>query len=474
MNKSICRCLSVILSLCLCAAAGLLCCAAVRGNGLTAPGARDMVLLLTGFAAGSVLLLLFVVQAFRDQYDPGILCAASAVFLFPAGLLSGQAPCEAVSVRLPEFLFSLCLPCSQVLLLLFLASRGGKARSVLWGLAVLHLCAGALAVTGDPASARSPLFSTQFLPAYTGLAGLAAALILGWLWRKERFFFRCFLFLTLLGAAGLILWDLLRSGDAGPLSAARQLDPIHLSIVLLLLMLAAAAIAAVAAFLRQESERQEEIRLLRVREESARASYEALRLHNEEIRMARHDMEKHFFALRRLAEGGSPQIARYLDELIEADKAIRPVVHSGSAMLNAILNHFLNKAMDRGVAVEILRDQAPDGIALSDTELCSLVMNVMDNALEAVSAPGLEAPFIHLDLYTKQAFFFLFCENARTGDPLPKKENALRSRGLGLKIIRQIAERNGGLVQIDPEPDLYRIRIALPVLSPDASRGERS
>ncbi len=226
---------------------------------------------------------------------------------------------------------------------------------------------------------------------------------------------------------------------------------------------------ATAIFRYRRKQEKENRQLLRAREESARLSYESLLVRSEEVRMLRHDMEKHFYALRSLSEGGDPRIIRYLDDLIEMDQAIRPIVYSGGTMLNAILNHTLNKAMDQGIAVEILRDQAPDSIALSDSKLCSLVMNVMENALEAASAPGLKDPYIRLDLYTKQTFFFFSCENARSFDPLQGKEKRDPSRGQGLKIIRKIAERNGGLIQIDLEQDLYRIRVALPVLCPDSS-----
>ena len=473
MNNAIGRCLAAILSPALCAGAGLLCCAAAN-SGLTNAGFWDTFLLLTGFAAGGGLLLLFAVHAFRDRSDPGVLCAALAVFLFLAGRQPGQSASAELSLRSLEGFCSLCLPLSLSMLLLFLSSRGGRARSVLWVLAALHLCVSLPALARVPASVDPLSLSDPSLSAYTGLAGLSASLILGWLWRKGRFFFRCFLLPAIPGTAVLLLWDLLRSSGSELLSGSIRFDPVLLSMNMLPLLIVAATAALLAAHLREERDRQEAERLLRVREASARSSYETLMSHNEEVRMLRHDMEKHFYALRRLSEGGDPRITRYLDELIEADEAIRPVVQSGGAMLSAILNSSLSRAMDRGITVEILRDQAPDVIPLSDMELCSLMMNVMDNALEAASAPELEAPYIRLELYTKQAFFFLSCENSRAANRRPEEADDPRSRGLGLKIIRQIAERNGGLVQIEPEPERYRIRIALPVPPPGSSPGTAS
>ena len=196
---------------------------------------------------------------------------------------------------------------------------------------------------------------------------------------------------------------------------------------------------------------------------AARAGLDRLREHNEEVRMLRHDMKKHFYALRQLAEGGAPRLVRYLDDLIQADEAIPPVVHSGGALLSAILNGALSRAAAQGTAVKILRDQAPEELPLSDRDLCSLVLNVMENALEATAAPGLEEPFLQLDLYTKGEFFFFSCENSRSAGTVPRRTGPEGNRGLGLKIVRRIAEAGGGLVQIDEEPNRYRISIALPI-----------
>ena len=181
--------------------------------------------------------------------------------------------------------------------------------------------------------------------------------------------------------------------------------------------------------------------------------------------MLRHDMKKHFYALRRLAEGGDPRLIRYLDDLIGEEASIRPVVQSGGVLLNALLNGCLSRAMDRGIAVRILRDQAPAALSLPDQDLCSVVMNIMDNAVEAASMPGIDAPFIHLELFTKGAFFFLSVENARTDGGYSGAESSERHQGLGLSIINQTVERNGGLLRLYREdPDRFRVRVALPIL----------
>ena len=162
--------------------------------------------------------------------------------------------------------------------------------------------------------------------------------------------------------------------------------------------------------------------------------------------MLRHDMMKHFQLLRQTT--GDAKTAAYLDELIGQNEKIRPVVQSGNEMLDVILNGKLSAAADAGIAVEIVRMNAPDKLSLTDAELCSLMMNLLDTAVEAAAAPGVERPYIKLDLCAKEHFFVIFCENAAT---------------LGLKIIKQIAARYDDLLETEYGADHYSVTLAIPL-----------
>ena len=82
----------------------------------------------------------------------------------------------------------------------------------------------------------------------------------------------------------------------------------------------------------------------------------------------------------------------YLDDLIGQNEKVPSVVQSGNEMLDIILNSKLSAAADAGVEVRLTRTHAPRQLPLTDTELCSLIMNIMnimDNAMEAALAPGI-------------------------------------------------------------------------------------
>ena len=56
--------------------------------------------------------------------------------------------------------------------------------------------------------------------------------------------------------------------------------------------------------------------------------------------------------------------------------------------------------------------EAPEKLPLSDTNLCSLVMNIMDNAVKAAAESGHGSPYIHLDIHVKNDYFALTVENS--------------------------------------------------------------
>ena len=153
-----------------------------------------------------------------------------------------------------------------------------------------------------------------------------------------------------------------------------------------------------------------------------------------------------------------------MDELIGENEKIRPVVQSGNEMLDVILNSKLSAAADAGIAVEPARMQAPNKLPLTDAELCSLMLNLLDNALEAASAAGVKRRYIKLDMHIQNNYFMFTCENGATLDWI-YKENA-PERGLGLKIIRQIVERYGNLFDTEYGEDYYRVTVPLSLRLP--------
>ena len=74
------------------------------------------------------------------------------------------------------------------------------------------------------------------------------------------------------------------------------------------------------------------------------------------------------------------------------------------------MNGKLGAAIDAGIEVEISKADAPGKLPLRDADLCSLIMNIIDNAISA--ALDTPKPFIHLNFYESDYIFTFLCENS--------------------------------------------------------------
>lgn len=394
-------------------------------SGLIAESFQTAIPAALFFASGVVLLAAFVFSLGRGGSDTGLLWAALSAFLWMVVLLdqlsfAGRYWAEgAVDWKI------VYRPLALTALLAFLSSRGGKHRRVLWCVTALSgaACAAVLFIEWRfPGISNDTLLILKTsLPELAGLAGLALAVGFGWsFWRKET---RFYAFFAPLATAGTVLvfgwaaffhisevWQQLAY-------AVTYQRPGYFLWPLMGACTAAAVLSAGMELAEQEIARRAEARMLAAHNELALQSYESMRIQNEQMMMLRHDMAKHLAALRQMTDEG--QRTTYLDELIGQNEKIRPVVQSGNQMLDILLNGKLSQAISAGVRVELRRCRAPARLPLSDAELCSVVVNLMDNAVAAAAAPDVKEPYIRLDMHIKNKFFIFQLENSV--GKMPKK-----------------------------------------------------
>lgn len=405
------------------------------------------------FAAGTALLILFLYRHVRGKPDPLFACGALAAFLYELSRMAGPGFSFRYFDPAPLDVQGLCRKLALLTLIGLLLSRLTGKRRVLLGALLAGMGVSLVGWLGLSFRGQaSNLFEDAFF--LLGLVGLLAAVIGGfWEWKLGSRFYRVFCPLSVAGIllTGLAGWSVELRQQAALGAFGYFLWP------LADLCMAAAFFGAVAAFAHEELAARTEARLLAQRNEMTLDSYESLRQQNEQVMMLRHDMVKHFQLLRQMT--GEEKVADYLDRLIGQNEKIRPVIQSGNQMLDIILNSKLSAAAKQGIAVEIVRSHAPERIPLSDMELCSLMMNLMDNAVEAAAAA--ENPYIKLDLCQKDSFFVFSCENSSTLDWATRKNAP--GHGLGLKIVGQIAAQHDDLLQSEVGADFYRVTLAIPL-----------
>ncbi|RKJ62551.1 GHKL domain-containing protein, partial [Butyricicoccus sp. 1XD8-22] len=422
-------------------------CGSVYEKSFVSESFRTAVPVTIVYAVGVLLLTLFLWQLFRERPDPGALCGALAAFSFVLGRVSQAKFAYLYFLSLPVAFRILFMDLTMLSLLALLLYRfsGWRRHGML-------LITGVLGITTLAELFMNTRLSQPFQLSSLWVLGFLLTLAFAFGEWKRRWFFRIFCSLILAESTVCVLILLFLTSSINFFRAT----PLR---VLSSMVMLASLLSATIDLLHDEFTRWTEARLLLQRNKLTQSSYEAIRRQNEQVMMLRHDMVKHLRLLRQLTR--DDKTAAYLDELIGENEKIHSMVQSGNEMVDIILNGKLSAASDAGIAIELVRTQAPETLPLLDTELCSLMMNLLDNALEAAAAPNVKRKYIKLDLHIQNSFFVFSCENSATPDWVTKE--SAPERGLGLKVVRQVLERHGNLIQTEYDNDYYKTTVLLPL-----------
>ncbi len=448
----------------------MLYCGYAYESGLITESFTTAVLAAVAFVVGALLLFVFVRNG-----DAGILCIALVAFLWMISTLFETSFCDAYCGTLWYDTPGISRLLSALALLSFLTTRAGRWKKMMWGLIVLYGLSliGYIALTiADPWISDSlALFFRGGLSEWILCIAFLLVSVLGILfWRKENRFYRLYtpLSLGMVGAFWVVY--LLIDGSFVWKQLVLSLGSGSITFVyyrLLPLMMFTALAAALVEAVRGELDRRTEKQMLEKRRQLALESYENMRRQHEEVMMLRHDMGKHFLALQEMSK--EENVKAYLRELIGKNQGIRPVVQSGNEMLDIILNSKLSAAAEAGIKVEIVKANAPETLPFSDADLCSLVMNIMDNAITAAAGSGEAEPLIRLNVHVKSDYLAFICENTADLEKdmeqtkQQSKKETVQKHGLGQKIIAGITERYNGLLDTESGEHHYRICVEFPL-----------
>lgn len=417
------------------------------------------------FGAGVLLLSAFLWQLFSGKSDWSLPFLALTTFLWSAERIAMLSVFTYHYFGiLPVDVAKLSRLCALTVLLLFLTSRlTGKRRIFFAALSALQ---GVLTLPAAmPAIGSLSGFWRQSIPEWTGFCGLIGVLAcMVWGWKQKDLFSRFFCPVVLAGLGVSTIWML--AVPALRREVGQQLvlgSHGYFLWHLMGLMMTAAVFAALMEWVVKEITRRTETKLLAQQYKIAQSGFENLRRHQEEVMMLQHDMNKHLTFLRQSIS--DKRAVEYLDGLIGQQQALSPVVQSRNQALDIILGAKLGEAAEKGIAVEVVQADVPKSLPLSDTELCALMMNLLDNAIHA--AGKTEKPFLRLDMHQKDGFFVFVCENAAVPEPAEKstEKKAATQHGLGMKIMEQIMNRHGNLMETERLSGSYRVTIALPLVT---------
>ncbi|MDO4337974.1 MAG: GHKL domain-containing protein [Eubacteriales bacterium] len=182
----------------------------------------------------------------------------------------------------------------------------------------------------------------------------------------------------------------------------------------------------------------------------------------------RHEYRHQLTALQCLYENGSYEgIGELLASLL--DKPEIQTSFTGNRTINTILQGAAAKAARQEIRFSASA-HAPDSLNIPDSDLCALLMNMLDNALEAAQkvAPG-TAPYVEIQIRAVGLYLAIKCENTFCGEiRKDKKGNLMTTKtgsgahGFGLQQMEEIAEKYRSVLEIsDNGNGIFTVETAL-------------
>lgn len=182
----------------------------------------------------------------------------------------------------------------------------------------------------------------------------------------------------------------------------------------------------------------------------------------------RHDYRNHIQTMKVLAaEGDLDALKKYLDKLDEDLNTVDVVVKTGNKMTDAILNSKISLAKSKGINV-IADAKVPVELKMSDIDLCIVIGNLFDNAIEASLALPEQERLIRLYMDIKNTQLYMCLTNFTSVKKLKKQGGRYvttkgEGHGFGLVRVDDIIERYGGYISRNSEDGAFSTEIMLPV-----------
>lgn len=193
---------------------------------------------------------------------------------------------------------------------------------------------------------------------------------------------------------------------------------------------------------------------------------EALRESQRKTSIYRHDLRHHIQYLSSCIENGLLEQARgYIQEVYSEIESNRITVFCENEVANLIFSTFAGRARDCGIPITI-RAHIPQLIPVSESDLCVLVSNAMENALHACqkrNERGLSGT-VEVSVSEKNGKLLLqfvnSCDDKVVFDHgIPVADSP--GHGLGVRSICAIVERYDGICSFSVKDDRFILRVLL-------------
>ena len=199
------------------------------------------------------------------------------------------------------------------------------------------------------------------------------------------------------------------------------------------------------AALTEQAEVQEQLLNLQRRQN------EHLLQYNEEAKAARHDLRHHLSVIRAYLDKND--IDGLKNYLTAYEKELPPDIQrtfTKNFALNVVCTHYAEEARKYKIDYDVELDM-PERLPINEPEICALLGNLLENAVDACREVRRSAPFIRVRGAWEDSHIVFTVDNSCEQEPVWKDGRLLSSKregfGTGTRTIQRAAEQCGGMAK---------------------------
>lgn len=194
------------------------------------------------------------------------------------------------------------------------------------------------------------------------------------------------------------------------------------------------------------------------------------------INIKYHDLKHQIAGLR--AEMTAQQRDEWIDTLEKELEEFRPEMQTGNSVLDTLIAGKMMSCRANNIKLTCVAD----GKLLEFmhvTDICTIVGNALDNAIESVSViDDEEKRLINLSVSSKKNFVLIqtnnYCEKnikIKNGLPVSTKHDRA-NHGFGLKSIKYTAEKYHGSINVGLNKNWFELKVLIPMNMQDGAENE--
>ena len=200
-------------------------------------------------------------------------------------------------------------------------------------------------------------------------------------------------------------------------------------------------------------------------------AYRQLEMLNRTLRQQRHDFKNHLQVVYSLTEMNAYDDVRdYVQRIYEDVQSVGSLIRTYVPAVNALLSAKAADCREKGIRFDVELQSAWDEMPVAGWEMCRIIGNLVDNAMDALKEGGTQQPRILVSIGESIPTFSLSVENNGPEIPIEHRRNIFlpgfttksEGHGNGLSIVSQLVENYGGHLELKSRPDCTRFTCTFP------------